>query len=127
MGAASWPLNKHRGHFLDHYPPELCTVLSPDADTPLLQLAPERVYIIGGIVDRSVKKGLTLGVAERYGLEVVRLPVSEFASELGLGGAGDSNRPVLNVSDVVVALVEYQRTGDWVQALKAAIPHRKRQ
>ena len=77
-------------------------------------------------MDRSVKKGLSLGVAERYGLEVVRLPVLEFAGEFGLGGAGDSNRPVLNVSDVVVALIEFDRNGDWVQALRAAIPQRKR-
>ena len=42
-------------------------VLSPDADLPLLQLAPDRVYVIGGIVDRTVRKNLTAKFAVRGG------------------------------------------------------------
>ena len=45
-------------------------MLSPDAAEPLLDLDPSRVYAIGGIVDRSVRKGVTLEFAEREGIEV---------------------------------------------------------
>lgn len=38
-------------------------ILSPDAELPLLALDPGKVYCIGGIVDRTVKKGITLGYA----------------------------------------------------------------
>lgn len=126
MGAHSWPLNKHQEHILDLYAAEDLIVLSPDSDEPLLELDPAKAYVIGGIVDRSVCKGLTSGFGSRYGLQTVRLPVVEYAGELGLGYAGASTRPVLNVSDVVVALIEYQRTGDWVHALREAVPARKR-
>ena len=38
-------------------------VLSPDAELPLLQLDLAKVYCIGGIVDRTVKRGTTLSYA----------------------------------------------------------------
>ena len=38
-------------------------VLSPDAELPLLQLDLTKVYCIGGIVDRTVKRGTTLSYA----------------------------------------------------------------
>ncbi len=47
-------------------PPQIkVVVLSPDAEAPLSDgpLDPGRAYIIGGIVDRSVQKGITLGFA----------------------------------------------------------------
>jgi tRNA (guanine9-N1)-methyltransferase len=125
IGASSWPVNKHAAPLLEVYPATDCIFLSPDADEPLLELDPQKVYVIGGIVDRSVRKGLTLGKAERHGLAAVRLPVLEYAKHLNLDGPSASNRPVLNVSDVVVALVEFARTGDWVHALRAAVPARK--
>lgn len=125
IGAHSWKINKHKQHLLDLYPAEDIIVLSPDADEPLLALDPNKSYVIGGIVDRSVCKGLTSSFGSRHGFRTVRLPVAEFAEQLGLGYAGASTRPVLNVSDVVVALIEYQRTGDWVHALQQAVPARK--
>ncbi|WIA36519.1 hypothetical protein OEZ86_007813 [Tetradesmus obliquus] len=126
MGANSWPINKHTEHVLQLLPPEQLVVLSPDADEPLQELKPNKVYVIGGIVDRSVCKGLTAGFGVRHGVQTVRLPVAEYAGQLGLGFAGASTRPVLTVSDVVVALVEFNRTGDWVHALQQALPARKR-
>jgi hypothetical protein len=117
-------------------------VLSPDAPLPLLPLggAPlDRacVYVVGGIVDRTVKKGLTLAFAERHGLEARRLPVAEAAAVAATAGGGArglgrlcepgaSKRPVLNVSDVVACLLAYEACGgDWAEALGKAMPARK--
>jgi hypothetical protein len=38
-------------------------VLSPDAVEPLLNIEPGTVYVVGGIVDRTVIKGATVGFA----------------------------------------------------------------
>lgn len=46
------------------------TVLSPDADEELTHLEDDRVYIIGGIVDRTVRKYTTSMYASRYGFQV---------------------------------------------------------
>ena len=39
-------------------------MLSPDAELPLTEvdMSPGHVFCIGGVVDRSVRKGLTLSV-----------------------------------------------------------------
>jgi tRNA (guanine9-N1)-methyltransferase len=105
-------------------------VLSPDAAEPLDPSVPldrdRVVYVIGGIVDRTVRKGLTLAFAERHGLEARRLPVAEMAAALGrLSEPGASKTPVLNVSDVVACLLAYDGGKDWAAALGAGIPARK--
>ena len=52
-----------------------------------------------------------------------RLPIQEHGEQLGLGGG---TRLVLNINDVVLSLLRFHATGDWVGALDAAIPARRR-
>ncbi|KXZ54521.1 hypothetical protein GPECTOR_4g586 [Gonium pectorale] len=126
MGAASWPLVKHARPILELFDPRDIVVLSPDAEQPLLDLDLGRVYVIGGIVDRSIIRGVTAGFAAEHGLETRRLPTIELAEQLGLG-PGVSKRPVLNICDVVAAMLRFRSNGgDWADALDAAIPRRKR-
>lgn len=143
MGAGAWPLfTAHAEPLLEVFPPQdddappgrrRIVVLSPDAERPLDLSAPlERgescVYVVGGIVDRTVRKGLTLEFAKRHGLECRRLPVRELADKLGrLSEPGASKTPVLNVSDVIACLLAYDAPsgGSWVEALRAGIPARK--
>ncbi|KAL6764345.1 hypothetical protein V8C86DRAFT_2474297 [Haematococcus lacustris] len=131
MGAPGWPVLRHECPVAQAFPGKQLVIMSPDAEAALLPkggepLNPQAVYVVGGIVDRTVRKGLTLEYAAAAGLTAVRLPVLEYAAELGLG-KGTTKRPVLNVNDVVVALLEYHRTGgDWVAALDKALPARKK-
>jgi tRNA (guanine9-N1)-methyltransferase len=103
-------------------------VLSPDAPEPLEgPLDENAIYVVGGIIDRSVIKGLTLGWAAAAGARAARLPVREHSAALGLGFSGASTAPVLSVSDVVAALVSAHASGgDWGAALAAALPARFR-
>jgi tRNA (guanine9-N1)-methyltransferase len=106
-------------------PPSSASSSSP----PPFFLDRDAVYVIGGIVDRTVVKGLTLSFAERHGLECRRLPVAEVAALGGLGRLSEksaSKTPVLNVSDVVQCLLELEACkGDWGEALRRAMPARK--
>eukprot|EP00947_MAST-08B_sp_MAST-8B-sp1_P000275 g275.t1 len=83
--------------------------LSPDATEPLLSIRPNDVYVIGGIVDRSVTKNLTLAASSRIGRRArcVRLPISEYRPDL-LTRRG--KQPVLNV-DTVVSILAYLADG----------------
>ncbi|GLI59957.1 hypothetical protein VaNZ11_002012 [Volvox africanus] len=127
MGAAAWPLVKQSKSTLELYSPGEIVILSPDAAAPLMALDERRVYVVGGIVDRSVVRGVTAGFAANHSLESYRLPTLEFAEQLGLG-QGVSRRPVLNICDVVLALLRFRSNGgDWWDALNAAIPRRKRE
>lgn len=102
--------------------------MSPDAQEPLpaAPLDPSKVYVIGGIVDKTVQKNLTIEFAQEQELPAYRLPVREYAESLGLNFPGASTRPILSPTDVVTALIEFNRTQDWAVALDAAVPKRKR-
>ncbi len=80
---------------------------------------PLQVYVIGGLVDRTVRKGATLKMAQRCGAQAVRLPVAEH-----LGGLA---KPVLNVNDVFAVLLAVHGGEGWREALERAIPARLRQ
>jgi tRNA (guanine9-N1)-methyltransferase len=111
---------------LDLYNLDSLVLMSPDAQQPLVSIDPTKVYVIGGIVDKTVQKGLTLQFAEQHQLPAYRLPLKEHAPQLGMGFPGANTRPILTAADVVTALIEYNRTQDWVLALQAAMPIRKR-
>ena len=66
----------------------------PDA---LETLSPDDVYVVGGFVDRSVRKGETLRRAEAAGVRAVRLPVAEHAARSDL-------HPILSINAVVQIL-----------------------
>ncbi len=130
-GARSWPVARHEDHLLDVFAAERdrLVMLTPDAETPLEGPVGDgdEIYVIGGIVDRSVVKGLSRGWAEAAGVRTARLPVREHAEDLGMGFSGANKTPVLSISDVVVAMVEAGRSGgDWAAALAAALPERVR-
>jgi tRNA (guanine9-N1)-methyltransferase len=126
MGAAAWPVNKHPEALLELYSLDSLVLMSPDAQQPLISIDLTKVYVIGGIVDKTVQKGLTLEFAEQHQLPAYRLPIKEHASQLGMDFPGANTRPILTAADVVTALIEYNRTQDWVLALQAAMPSRKR-
>ena len=61
----SWCIHRHSEPVEDVF--ELCdmVVLSPDAED-VLDEVPGKVYVIGGIVDKNIKKQITLGKALEY-------------------------------------------------------------
>lgn len=126
MGAAAWPINKNEQSLLELYNPDDIIVMSPDAQEPLGCIDRSKVYVIGGIVDKTVQKGLTAQFAHHHNLASCRLPIREYAKPLGLDFPGANLRPILTAADVVTALVSFNSTQDWVVALDAAIPLRKR-
>ena len=81
--------------------------------------------MVGGLVDRTVQKGATLAFAEQGGVGAVRLPIPEFLpDEAGRQAHGKAR--VLNVHDVVGALLAVHGGEGWKEALLRAIPQRKR-
>lgn len=78
-----------------------------------------QVYVIGGIVDRTVKKHETKSFAEEANVECRRLPIQEVVG-LRSESRGRHTHPkmnILNINEVVEALLAFHETGDWAQAL----------
>lgn len=101
----------------------LRTSTSRTSPIPLLPCCPPpQVYVIGGLVDRTVRKGASLRLAQRCGARAVRLPIAEHLGSAALG----NSKGVLNVNDVFNALLAVHAGDSWLEALDAAIPQRFR-
>ena len=104
---------------LEAYPREDLVWLTPDSETPLLDLDPGKVYCIGGIVDRTVAKGHSLRWAQEHSLATARLPFQEVL------GDGGPRKIVLNVNAVARILLHVlDAPGDWQGAFEAEVPER---
>ena len=64
-----------------------------------MELEPQKIYIIGGIVDRNVHKGLCEGKAREQGIATAKLPIQDYVNL-------NSNK-VLTVNQVFAMLVEW--------------------
>ncbi|RQM16292.1 hypothetical protein DD237_002839 [Peronospora effusa] len=91
--------------------------LSPDSETVLTELDPACVYVVGGIVDRSVRKGQTKTKAASHGIRTACLPLQEH-----IGTRVRTH--IMNLDSVIIALNEVANHGDWVRAFKRAVPPR---
>ena len=92
-------------------------MLSPEADEVIESFDINKVYVIGGIVDRSVKKAASLDWAKEHGLRTMRLPVQEYIPH--------RETHVLNIDTVVSIILAHQERGDWEQVLTACMPLRR--
>ncbi|CAJ1049853.1 tRNA methyltransferase 10 homolog C [Xyrichtys novacula] len=102
---------------VDLFPREQLVYLTADSPNVLRKFDHSKVYIIGGLVDRSIQPGLSLANAKRLKLETARLPLDEFLH----WGMGAKN---LTLDQMVRIMLAMKDTGNWNEALKA-VPVRK--
>lgn len=120
LGALNWEfVTRHDKTAWDEFDRDNVVILSPDADESLPdELDKNLVYVIGGVVDRTVRKAITLDTANREGVRAMRLPIQEHLS-------GKYQSPVLNVDTVLQCLCTYMHTQDWKIALESSMPKRR--
>ncbi|XP_068785048.1 tRNA methyltransferase 10 homolog B isoform X4 [Struthio camelus] len=64
--------------YLDLFPLDMIVYLTPDSENVLEDIDPKKVYILGGLVDESIHKKLTLQRARDQSLQTARLPIREY-------------------------------------------------
>lgn len=99
---------------------ETVVYLSPDSETALRTLDPEIVYIIGGLVDDSVRKDTSSRYSKSVGIKTARLPIAEHMKKAETG----SFKQILTVNQVFDILLSFHETNDWRTALEKHIPSR---
>lgn len=117
VGGQSWMVHRHTAPLEEVFGGRRLCYLTPDASKELTELSEDCTYVVGGIVDRTPTKGLTIQRAEGLQVDTARLPIQS---------SGLPVRPnlILNVDHVIAALAGFQEHGDWGQALRAVIPRR---
>nr|XP_020461565.1 mitochondrial ribonuclease P protein 1 [Monopterus albus] len=119
-GAETWDrlliTSTDRQH-VDLFPREQLIYLTADSPNVLRTFDHSKVYIIGAIVDRSPKSGLSLASAKRLKLATARLPLDHFLH-------WDIGAKNLTLDQMLRILLTIKDTGKWEEALKF-VPSRK--
>ena len=98
--------------------PDELVWLSPDAELPLeAPLSSSSVYVIGGLVDRSVDKWQSHDVARECGATIRRLPLQEHAPRSDV-------HKILSIPACVEILAKVNAGQSWASAFSAAVPKR---
>lgn len=92
--------------------------LTPDSENVIMEFDDEKVYVIGGLVDDSVKKDQSSSYAKSVGIKTGRLPIQEF---LARGEKGNFKK-ILTINQVFDIILKWKETGDWNEALCVGVP-----
>ena len=128
----NWKIHVHEEDYWTAFSEKLkdgkVVVLSPDAEQYLEAVDLETVYVIGGLVDRTIAKFETRDQASAVPGDAApvmrKLPVQEYC---GRGPTGQ----VLNVNtvaEIIAALGKAARDGrkpDWAAIMRSIVPQRK--
>ncbi|XP_027893969.1 tRNA methyltransferase 10 homolog B [Xiphophorus couchianus] len=105
---------------LDLFPSESVVYLTPDAQEALQTVDADKVYVLGGLVDESIQKKLSLSRAAELSVRTARLPVDEYMAKKN--NAKNFHSKILAVNQVFDILVMFSETGSWTQALQTWFP-----
>lgn len=115
---AEFPLNVHTDSYLDHFPHEQLVYLTPHCKNDLTEYDPDKVYIIGAMVDTMHNEPLSLAKAKKHGLQMARLPLDRYLQ----WGAGSGKSLTLN--QMTRIMLDLKTSGDWNKSL-SHVPRRK--
>ncbi|XP_042311824.1 tRNA methyltransferase 10 homolog B [Sceloporus undulatus] len=118
-GFANYLMDVTPETYLDLFPLETIVYLTPDAENALEEVDPQKVYILGGLVDESIQKRLTLHKAQEEHLQTARLPIQEYMVKNI--NAKNYHSTTLAINQVFDALSVFYVTKSWEKALKAAV------
>lgn len=119
-GYENWVIEKENQSYTEvfHDQKHDLVYLTADSENVLEDIDPKAIYIIGGLVDRNRRKGITMKKAAEQGIKTARLPIGTYLNM--------SRSQVLTVNQVVQILLKFLETRDWKDSFFQVIPHRKK-
>ncbi|NXP24450.1 TM10B methyltransferase, partial [Scytalopus superciliaris] len=105
--------------YLDLFPLDAIVYLTPDSENVLEDIDPEKVYVLGGLVDESIHKQLTLRRAQEQSLQTARLPIREYMVKAP--NSRNYYSETLAINQVFDVLSTYYETRSWPAALRAGV------
>ncbi|KAM9426848.1 tRNA methyltransferase 10 homolog B [Pholidichthys leucotaenia] len=105
---------------VDLFPPESVVYLTPDAEEVLETVDADKVYVLGGLVDESIQKKLSLVRARELSVHAARLPIDEYMVKND--NVKNFHSKILAVNQVLDILLTFWDTGSWTEALQMWFP-----
>ncbi|XP_030367509.1 tRNA methyltransferase 10 homolog B isoform X1 [Strigops habroptila] len=118
-GFSNYLIDTTQESYLDLFPLDAIVYLTPDSENVLEDIDPNKVYILGGLVDESIHKKLTLQRAQEQSLQTARLPIREYMVKAV--NTKNYHSETLAINQVFDILSTYYETRSWPAALKAGV------
>ncbi|NXB95865.1 TM10C methyltransferase, partial [Vidua chalybeata] len=103
--------------YTEIFPKDKLIYLTADSPKVMKTFDHDKIYIVGSMVDKSIKTGVSLARAKRLGLETAALPLEKYL----LWCTGAKN---LTLDQMMYILLTLKDTADWEKALEF-VPKRK--
>ncbi|NXR76296.1 TM10C methyltransferase, partial [Pycnonotus jocosus] len=103
--------------YTEIFPKDKLIYLTADSPKVMKKFDHDKIYIVGSMVDKSIKTGVSLARAKRLGLETAALPLEKYL----LWNTGAKN---LTLDQMMHILLTLKDTADWRKALEF-VPKRK--
>ncbi|NWS23155.1 TM10C methyltransferase, partial [Pachyramphus minor] len=103
--------------YTEIFPKDKLIYLTADSPKVMKTFDHDKIYIVGSMVDKSIKTGVSLARAKRLGLETAALPLDKYL----LWNTGAKN---LTLDQMMHILLTLKDTADWKKALEF-VPKRK--
>ncbi|NXM37716.1 TM10C methyltransferase, partial [Gymnorhina tibicen] len=103
--------------YTEIFPKDKLIYLTADSPKVMKTFDHDKIYIVGSMVDKSIKTGVSLARAKRLGLETAAFPLEKYL----LWSTGAKN---LTLDQVMRILLTLKDTADWKKALEF-VPKRK--
>uniref|UniRef100_A0A663FG76 tRNA methyltransferase 10 homolog B n=1 Tax=Aquila chrysaetos chrysaetos TaxID=223781 RepID=A0A663FG76_AQUCH len=118
-GFSNYLMDTTEESYLDLFPLDAIVYLTPDSENVLEDIDPNKVYVLGGLVDESIHKKLTLQRAREQSLQTARLPIREYMVKTV--NTKNYHSETLAINQVFDVLSTYYETRSWPAALKAGV------
>ncbi|KAG7157556.1 tRNA methyltransferase 10 homolog A-like [Homarus americanus] len=116
-GYQNWDVYFKPEYYMDIFPKEEVVYLTSESENVITSLDDTKVYVIGGLVDHNVHKGLCYKLAIEKGIKHAKLPLDDFIEM--------KTRKVLTVDHVYQILLGVVKGKSWKESLLSIIPARK--
>ncbi|NWW33690.1 TM10C methyltransferase, partial [Panurus biarmicus] len=103
--------------YTEIFPKDKLIYLTADSPKVMKTFDHNKIYIVGSMVDKTIKTGVSLARAKRLGLETAALPLEKYL----LWSTGAKN---LTLDQMMRILLTLKDTADWKKALEF-VPKRK--
>ncbi|KAK2577381.1 hypothetical protein KPH14_003496 [Odynerus spinipes] len=115
----NFPLDITAKSYLDIFDKDKLVYLTPHCRTVMKSYDPDKIYIIGALVDKRDPKHFSLAKAKKEGIRMEQLPLDTYLT----WGSGRGKSLTLN--QVLAILLDIKYTKNWIATLYKNIPPRK--
>ncbi|XP_007429342.1 tRNA methyltransferase 10 homolog C [Python bivittatus] len=103
--------------YAEIFPRDQIVYLTSDSPNVMETFDHNKIYIIGSLVDKTIRKGVSLARAKRLKLATAQLPLERYFN-------WKTGAKVLTLDQMMMILVTLKNTGNWKEALEF-VPKRK--